>query len=380
MTTFDFISDFLRAKRWIKHECLDCGRVFFSKYEHASEITPKCGWRKCKSYSKYEPKSSEKKRKIMPVSEVLRKFTPFFASQGLIEFSALKMTEADTDLVSAGVQVFNKEFRGKNTLERKVGIIAQPCVRTSKQDSMTSTSLSFVNICTESIRAGIEQHMQMIDAWLTFLSSLAIHMNHIRLVTRIKNEDWGFGNFSSVQIFFLYFGEELGEASYVDSIPHSDGTSLSDIGFGLERLTWGANKFQCDYFDLIGSPALKASERGQDTARTIALLLISGIIPGGSGARGNLRKIIKSSLASCSGIELIESVTHFVSFWKLFYAEIPDLSHIREVLQKEIDREKIQKLKELYRVNQDFNLVEICNHLMYNVGIPWKEIHQHCLS
>lgn len=368
----------LVSKGWTIHTCQDCQRIFASK----NEIDIACTWRKCSSYSGILSQGNRKQKRLIPTTEVLGRYTSHFQNSGLQKFETLNMNHGfNTDFVSAGIQVFSPEFASKLIVTPKEGFIAQPSLRMNSR-SPSSGSLSFVNLCTAAIKITPDRHATLVDSWLSFLSSAGLHASRMKLVFRSKQENWGFGDFHSEQMFFVYMGEELGEASYiVDLFSKQTQTSLSDIGFGLERITWAVNWFMCDYADLISNPALTGSSELHDASRTIALLLTSGLAPGSKGAEGNFRKIVKTCSELGTTSEILICVIHFLKFWSAFYQTSVNYSEALAIIGRELDRSKILLLRSNYGVdvNPEMTLVELTDYLMYNRGISYKEIQCHII-
>lgn len=370
------ITAFFAGMGWHAHTCSSCNRLFFSKKEEDGV----CGWRKCDSYVAVQESTERKTKRFIPLSEVLQRFLVNFYRCELFHEEPVGMQNGfNTDFVSAGVQVFSDAFQGKREYSLRELFLAQPCVRTSTGKNLGASSASFVNLCTESTCITLERHLELVNEWITFLSSVGLHASRLRVVMREKEENWGFGAFTSQQLFFVYMGEELGEASYVKALPNSPTASLSDIGFGLERITWAVNWFRCAYSSLTSNPALKGAPELHDSARTIALLACAGVKIGARNAEGNFRKIVKAAAALGTREDLVAAVMFYLDFWKDFYSTTPDHRDMLAMIGKELDREKITSLRERFHVdvNPEMTLVELADYLMYTRGVRFEEIQCH---
>ena len=180
----------------------------------------------------------------------------YFDSVGFRQITSRNIANFDgqTDLVIAGVQMFDDIIHRNQQIREDKMFVAQPCVRMQFQqqvESQEGTSTSFVNVCTEKMGANFDEHLDTIDYWCTILSKLGLHMSDFIVVMRTSINDWGTGKFSALELFFSYGGLELGDAAYL-LIPQANRTSIpiSDIGFGLERIAWAMNKTD-SYFDML---------------------------------------------------------------------------------------------------------------------------------
>jgi hypothetical protein len=376
------LSSFLSSKGWVQHVCPSCSRIFYAKQSNQSSV---CGWRKCESYGKTVFSfSSPKHKRINSVQNTFLKFEEFFSKAGLKNQEPLKMDQGfNTDLVSAGVQIFSQVFSGNLIPKSCEYFLSQPSIRKislSERSINSDYSTSFINICSEALLINEERHFELIDAWIGFLSSLGIHASRLNLVYREKEEDWGFGKFNSSQLFFLYIGEEIGEASYIKDLPlGSNSTGMSDIGFGLERVTWASNWYSGSYFSLISNPGLPGDLTLHDTSRAIALLLVSGIEAGSSGAGARLRKLINFLIGKYSSADVLVVVMYYTKFWSLFYKIQVDYFLVEFLIQKEMESVKIRRLKSEFGVDErnKLSLIELVNFLMYNRGITYEQIICH---
>lgn len=367
----------LLSKNWSHHTCQSCGRRFASK--HSDDLV--CGWRKCSSYKPTQSNQVQKKGRFVSVTEVLGRFRSYFESQGMVESVPCGISDGfNTELMSAGVQIFSKEFGGLADFTERKTFVAQPCIRGSSGGSLLASGSSFVNVCSEATSLSQEDHFNLVDLWVGFFSSIGLHASRLKLVHRDKKENWGFGDFESEQIFFVYMGEELGEASYSHQISTSEKSSLSDIGFGLERITWAVNWFRCDYTNLISNPGLSGSPEMHDLARTTSLLIYSGITSDTKGPGGILRKLLKRTSQMCSKEEFLASVVYYKYFWEQFHSTLEvEYEQVLSIIEKEFDRKKIDALKSHFGVDSrnEMTLVELAEYLMYNRGIRYEEIQCH---
>jgi len=250
------VDKFMADRGWQGHLCSACGRTFFTKSLDNTEVNnPVCGWHKCDKGT-YPFRTFTKRKKMLTPAQISDRVSEYFGSAGFKKVDPRNIANFDgqTDLVIAGVQMFDDIIHHNQPIREDKVFVAQPCVRMQFQphvESQEGTSTSFVNVCTEDMGGSFDDHLRTVDHWCTILSKLGLHMNNFTVVTRVSTNDWGTGKFSSIELFFSYGGLELGDAAYL-LIPQVDRSSIpiSDIGFGLERIAWAINKTD-SYFDTL---------------------------------------------------------------------------------------------------------------------------------
>jgi hypothetical protein len=175
----EMVNKFMEKKGWFKHQCGNCDRSFFSKHSVAAG-TSFCGWGKCNK-GNYPFRTFSKRKKLLRLSQINTKVMEYFCSNGFsfVAPQNIANTNGQTDLIVAGVQMFDDIIHCNQQLRTDKMLVFQPCVRTQFQSQVGSQegiSTSFVNVCTEQMGASFDQHLQSIDQWLTILSNLGLHM------------------------------------------------------------------------------------------------------------------------------------------------------------------------------------------------------------
>ncbi len=360
------------SRGWVANQCSSCSRAFYSKNSEKSE----CGWRKCPTFNS-ERSAVVLNKKQIKLNVLLSKIRASFVEMGYKNHDPIEMTAGmNTDLVSAGVQIFSDSILSGNPMDKSgfKYFVAQPCVRLgslrSQEDLIPSDmSSSFVNICTESLDIDVSKHLQSVDDWIFILSSIGLHARNIKLIVRDRIEDWGTGEFLVHQIFFVYDSVEIGDANFTFSLPNSEYLSMSDIGFGLERVCWVVNGLS-DYHDVFCDLGSSLDSHLQDTCRTIALLLSSKINPSGRGPGGRLRWLIKRAMLKGNTDNLVRSVYFYLNFWKEFGGNDLDYDSMIRILVPECDLLLIRDVCLEFGVDPKpgLNLVELVEILVYNRG------------
>jgi hypothetical protein len=315
------IITFMLGNGWKDHLCNVCGRTFFAK--PATKIdTSICGWHKCNK-GEYPFLSLSKSKRLSKPAQISEKMKAHFHAVGFDSTSARNIANVDgrTDLIIAGVQMFDNIIHHNGKLETKPMFVAQPCVRMQFQPFVSSqegTSTSFVNVCTEQMEASFEDHLAAVDHWCTALSKLGLHMNDFVVVMRTSEKDWGTGKFSAIELFFVYAGLELGDAAYL-SIPQSirPAIPISDIGFGLERIAWAINKTK-SYFDVLLPVPEDGSREMFDSCRTLALLVLCGVQAANKGPGLQFRRFARVLSEKYYGNDLLEIISGYMDYWSQF--------------------------------------------------------------
>jgi hypothetical protein len=339
--SLETVKTFMVEKGWQKHQCGKCGRFFFSKPSTKVD-TSTCGWHKC-STGDYPFLSFSKSKRLSKPAQISEKLSTYFQTVGFNSTTSRNIANFDgqTDLVIAGVQMFDNIIHNNGQIETSPMFVAQPCVRMQYQPYVASqegTSTSFVNVCTEQMGASFEEHLVAVDYWCTSLSKLGLHMNDFVIVMRTSEKDWGTGKFSAIELFFVYGGLELGDAAYL-SIPQATRLAIpiSDIGFGLERIAWAINKTE-SYFEAL----LPLSEAGTkdmfDSCRTLALLVLCGVQASNKGPGLQFRRFAKVLSEKYYSSILFEIIGHYIDYWEQFVKSSVKKEDALKLARLEIDR------------------------------------------
>ena len=340
------VKKFLSEKGWCEHQCDGCGNIFFAKLSAKIDKSI-CGWHKCNK-GNYPFRTLSKRKKMLKPSQISAKMGEYFRSAGFESVTPRNIadTHGQTDLVIAGVQMFDDIVHRNQPLLNDKVFVAQPCVRMqfqSQVESQEGTSTSFVNICTEQMRASFDEHLQSVDHWCTALSKLGLHMNDFVVVMRTSKHDWGTGAFSALELFFCYGGLELGDAAYLQ-IPQPDRPAIpiSDIGFGLERIAWAINKTE-SYFDMLMPLTTAGTREMFDACRTVALLTLCGVQAANKGPGLQFRRFAKVLGEKYYGADLFGVLPYYFDYWAQFIA--PSIKREDAVMLARLEIERFVNLK-----------------------------------
>lgn len=315
------VKRFMVEKEWQEHSCSACSRTFFSKPSTKMDVSV-CGWHKCDK-GEYLFRTYSKRKRMLTPAQINSRMSEYFRLAGFDTATPMNIAnfEGQTDLVIAGVQMFDDIIHHNQKIRNDKVFVAQPCVRMQFQphvESQEGTSTSFVNVCTEKMGAEFSEHLQSIDHWCTILSKLGLHMNDFIVVMRTSVNDWGTGKFSALELFFSYGGLELGDAAHL-LIPQTDRSAIaiSDIGFGLERIAWAINKTD-SYFDTLMPWTTAGAREMFDSCRTIALLVLCGVQAANKGPGLQFRRFAKVLSEKYCGADMDSILAHYFDYWAQF--------------------------------------------------------------
>ena len=335
------VNEFMTKKGWQGRSCGACGKTFFSKPSSKMD-TLTCGWHECDKGTYPFRAFVKRKKRVTPI-EVSAKMAEYFGSIGfgLVDPLNVANFEGQTDLIIAGVQMFDGIIHRNQAIQEEKMFVAQPCVRMQFQqyvETQEGTSTSFVNVCTEKMNAKFDEHLQSVDNWCTILSRLGLHMNDFGIVMQMSDKDWGTGEFSALELFFSYGGGELGDASYF-LVPRANGDHIpiSDIGFGLERIVWAINKTD-SYFDTLIPWTSDGSREMFDSCRTLALLALCGVQASNKGPGLQFRRFSKVLSEKYYGEGTYRILGHYFDYWSQFIKPAISRDATIQLVRLEIER------------------------------------------
>lgn len=341
MDTSKAVKEFMAERGWQGRSCSACGETYFSKPSTKMDVSV-CGWRKCDKGT-YPFRTYPKRKKMLTPRQINAKMIEYFRSEGfnLAIPRNIANFEGQTDLVIAGVQMFDDIIHRNQKIRDDKVFVAQPCVRMQFQphvESQEGTSTSFVNVCTEKMGAAFSEHLQSVDRWCTILSKLGLHMNDFVVVMRTSVNDWGTGKFSALELFFSYGGLELGDAAYLlMPQPNRSVIPISDIGFGLERMAWAINKTD-SYFDTLMPWATLGTREMFDSCRTTALLMLCGVQAANKGPGLQFRRFAKVLSEKYYGMDVYNILSYYFDYWAQFIKPSINREAAIQLARLEIER------------------------------------------
>ena len=239
----------------------------------------------------------------------------------------------------------------KENITNKKIYISQPVIRTQFKDSICEgTSIAFVNSTTAGFNISEHDYNNLVKDFLELFYELG--MNRLDILSKTKNYSrlWGDLQVTGKTTFYYYKNIELGDTTFFTSIT-KDGKnigmdSMSDVGFGLERIRWclGNNS----YFDLYeDSSKLKAEVKAYISV--LALLAVNDVLPSNKNSGYRARAFSKKLVDILNG-------------------------NVFSALEKQYLSDCIKYWKEWQEVNKNINLdiiikeyIRNCNRYIINI-------------
>jgi len=381
------LKNFLTEKKWFETKCSFCGRIFYQKNSVSHRLS--CGW---KEKNEKQPFANLSKRKrIKNPKQIHDIILQSFDSLGFKKTLPLNIaySKGKTDLIIAGVQIFDEVIHCNEKSKNEKIFIVQPCIRMQFQKLINSEegiSTSFINICTEVTNIEFKEHLKIIDHWCDVFSTLGLHMNEFSIVIEENFEDWGTGKFPIFKIFFIYNNVELGDASYF-FIPkkNKEVVIISDIGFGLERIVWAVNRTN-SYFDMISPWTVVCNKELLDITRTLSLLALCGVIPSNNGPGLQFRRLSKILSEKYYRQEIFLIVSYYFDYWANFIK--PSVNRDLAILSVRLEVERFINLKISKELNTPVPRKETTedylNRLIFNFNnvntVDFKKTIKKCIK
>lgn len=321
------LAGYLLDRGWRRSRCATCGRRGFGKRPGP------CGSPWCPA-STGAPGGSAGRATAVPrtVAELWRRLRGSLAHQGHTAFALPDLGMAhDTDLVVSALQYLDPVVHDGAPVPSGPRVLAQPCVRwqfLSTAGREEGTSSSFVNL--SSLEAGgpdlVERLPVHLDLWLNALSAVGVHARHLTIA--LTEDVCSYGPYTGVRADVNLAGLELGEINWYHRVDDATGRRLSviDCGFAFERIAWAASR-HASYHGMLAPVQLVGADRAgviNDRVRTLALLALFGITPGGRGPRRHARRLVGELAAPLlQGIDLHGCLAHTLGYWRQFVPAVP---------------------------------------------------------
>ncbi len=379
--TPEAVIKFMAKKGWASYTCESCGKTFFLKSSIPSSKST-CTRGKCFSESSSFRELPKRKKLVSPIDAVSI-IEKHFTSLGFSSVPSKNISNSDghTDLIVAGVQIFDDIIHQNKEAREEKMFVAQPSVRMQFQTQVQSqegVSTSFVNVCTEKMGSGFDVHLEAVDHWCGVLSKLGLHMNDLVIIMRTSEKDWGTGPFIALELFFVYGGLELGDAVYLlIPQPSREALPISDIGFGLERIVWAMNKTK-SYFDVITPLTFDGTREMFDSCRTLALLALSGVKARNKGPGLQFRRFAKILSEKYYGEDIFQIILHYFDYWEQFTKLSVGKAEALQTVRLEVERFVNLKIGEMIKLPppREETTEAYFNRLVYTHGVDIDELRK----
>lgn len=280
-----------------------------------------------------------------------------FKSRGFIVNAPIPLINKNgtTLFVCAGVQVLDDVIHKETPIPPDPVYVSQPVLRTQFIDIIgEGTSTSFINASTCQLNIGRTEHYQYLQTWIDLFVDLGLNKDDFSFKTKPYEQQWGDKTVRSEKMFIVYDGLEIGDASYVEDLPQQTrpNLTLSDIGFGLERVKWILQGGS--YFDVLGDGRVSKKISGEIAAcsHTLSLLAGEGLKPSNKEQGYRFRLFSKKLVTSALGEHPIsqEQSLAYYNYWKkwikLVYTEDQSMQSIAQENTRNFNRILLDRLCE----------------------------------
>ena len=234
----------------------------------------------------------------------------------------------ETVFVSAGIQPLLNDYREKKLNDSKKLFVAQPVIRTQYSESIKEgTSIAFVNLTTACFNHSEEEYNRMIEDWYELLYKMGIDKNDITINSDIYHTKWGDLELVGKRTFYYCKDIEIGDTTFftkvIDGNLQKIADSMSDLGFGLERLRWIINGNS--YYDLY-SNSQELDSNLKAYLSVLALLTVNDIKPSNknSGYRSRMfsKKLVNLLQGRNLNLKEKKYLDECIEYWKEWQGQI----------------------------------------------------------
>ena len=333
------LADFLGKRKWIEGLEPSTGRTTFQK----SNVIHKAG-------DLPDFRTLSRRKKMVGREQLIDYTTNFFSERCKVVKPVPAINGKNTLFTVAGIQAIDPTLFNEEALPEELMFILQPSIRMNSIDSVDGQkgfSTSFVNATTLRVNSPVDEHFKVLDLWLEYLSSLGIFAGDVTLIIDRDEQDWGKGPFKNIRIDVFYGDLQLGDAVFIYDFPQTIRSNLtvSDIGFGLERIAWAINKHS-SYFDWVGPVRLSLFREDKliDSIRTMTLMAAHNVVPSNKAQGYRFRQLSKVAAKNSNFIDIETLVRFYHRFWKMFFDELIDPSECEANVRMEYNRNLVLKM------------------------------------
>lgn len=205
------------------------------------------------------------------------------------------VNNTDTVFVTAGIQPILSDFRNSSIGDSQKIYLSQPVIRTQFVDSLgEGSSIAFINSTTAGFNILEEEHNRLVEDWLELFYMLGMSKENVSSRSKDYERTWGDLLVSGKKTFYYYNNLELGDTTFFTSVT-KDGENIgidtmSDVGFGLERLRWCISGKS--YYDLY-SDSKEISPQIKAYLQALALLTVNEVVPSNKNSGYRVRMFSK---------------------------------------------------------------------------------------
>jgi len=292
----------------------------------------------------------------------------------------------DTVFLTAGIQPILSDFRSFKIENEKKIYLSQPVIRTQFANSISEgSSIAFVNSTSAGFNISEEEHNNLVNDWIELFYELGMKSDNIESKSKNYERKWGDLTVSGKKRFYYYGNIEIGDTTFFTKVTKEGENigidTMSDVGFGLERIRWCLNNES--YFNLY-SDSSEIPIEIKAYLSVLALLIINDVKPSNKNSGYRARLFSKKLVNLLDGIELTKNIENYllecIKYWKE-WQEINkevDIDIIKNEYIRNCNRYIIDKLinegySNVSGININITREELKKRL-YNSGVEIEKI------
>lgn len=234
----------------------------------------------------------------------------------------------DTVFISAGIQPLLRSYREDKINDSEKLYVAQPVIRTQYSNSVEEgASIAFTNMTTSCFNHSEKEHINMVQHWYELLGEAGINKKDIIINSDVYQTKWGDLELCGKRTFHYYKDVEIGDTTFftkiIDNNSKNVAESMSDLGFGLERVRWLI--IGNSYYDIC-SDSTELDIQLKAYLSVIALLAVNHIKPSNKNTGYRARMFSKKLVNLLEGrnLTLIEEkyLDECIEYWKEWQEEL----------------------------------------------------------
>jgi hypothetical protein len=233
---------------------------------------------------------------------------------------------------------------------------AQPVIRSQFMKNIQPGYLSaFVNLGTMQANIQPQEHFDIAEKWLDVLFELGLRGENLSFKLLPKSERaWGRTHLHFLSVTVSHLALEIGEFNFLYGYNQAGILTVSDCGFGLERIRWCVSQ-QSDFFEEALGPKLPDYRDPilLDNLRALVLLAGHQVQPSNKDEGYRFRRYSKELVARHYASDrlplepLVESFYEEWSRWTVLPASLEDVqTNIKQENKRNIQRLILIELEE----------------------------------
>lgn len=267
---------------------------------------------------------------------------------------SIKLEKATTLFICAGIQKLERVIHEEEEFPDTPIFINQPVLRSQFLGSKAIEShTSFHNLTTIDINLSLERHLEHLQKWIDFLVLSGFLRDDFTFHIGESSPRIGKIKYNNFLTTVFYAGLEIGEAVFISSLPQKTRSSfsVSDIGFGLERLNHNPDKINTVENDCV---------------KTLTLIGMSGVQPSNHEHGYRFRMFSKKIVSECklnySRLrEVLEDIPIFIESWSRSGVDITlnkgdIMSNIYRECDRNFNREILNFLKDHHNYRNEIDI------------------------